>query len=110
MDRANCFTNAVNCAIAMNTVSEYIINKYFKANEVTCGIGIDAGKMLATKTGVRRHGVEQSNYRNSIWTKLSAQVLSNIWSVAYGYAGSAHRVALHTFKKELASHMLPGAF
>jgi class 3 adenylate cyclase len=81
-DRANCFTNAVNCAIAMNTVSQHIINKHFKANEVACGIGIDAGKMLATKTGVRRHGVEQSNYRNLVWLGRPANTASKLTDLA----------------------------
>jgi class 3 adenylate cyclase len=81
-DRANCYTNAVNCAIAMNTVSSQIINKYFKANEVSCGIGIDAGKMLATKTGVRRHGVEQSNYRSLVWLGRPANIASKLTDLA----------------------------
>jgi adenylate cyclase len=81
-DRENCFTNAVNCAIAMNTVSQYIINKHFKANEVTCGIGIDAGKMLATKAGVRRHGVEQSNYRSLVWLGRPANIASKLTDLA----------------------------
>jgi adenylate cyclase len=79
-DRANCFTNAVK--IAMNTVSKHIINKYFKANEVACGIGIDSGKMLATKTGVRRHGVEQSNYRNLVWLGRPANTASKLTDLA----------------------------
>ena len=49
---------------------EYIINRHFKANEVECGIGIDAGKMLATKTGLRRKGAEQANYKNLVWLRL----------------------------------------
>lgn len=81
-DHAKCYANAVNCAIAMNTVAKYIINKHFKANEVSCGIGIDAGKMLATKTGVRRHGQEQANYRNLVWLGRPANIASKLTDLA----------------------------
>jgi hypothetical protein len=81
-DSANCFTNAVNCAIAMNTVCKYIINERFKANEVTCGIGIDHGNMLATKTGIRRHGFEQPNYRNLVWLGRPANTASKLTDLA----------------------------
>jgi class 3 adenylate cyclase len=77
-DRKDAFVNAVNCAIAMNTVSKHIINRHFKANEVACGIGIDCGKMLATKTGVRRHGNEQVNYRNLVWLGRPANIASKL--------------------------------
>jgi hypothetical protein len=81
-DSTGCFTNAVHCAIAMNTVSQHIINTRFKANEVTCGIGIDFGTMLATKTGVRRHGDEQSNYRNLAWLGHPANFASKLTDLA----------------------------
>lgn len=81
-DCADCYTNAVDCAIAMNTVAQHVINKRFKANEVTCGIGIDAGRMLATKTGVRRHGVEQANYRNLVWLGRPANTASKLTDLA----------------------------
>jgi adenylate cyclase len=81
-DRKDAFANAVHCSIAMNTVSKYTINRHFKANEVTCGIGIDAGKMLATKTGVRRHGDEQGNYRNLVWLGRPANVASKLTDIA----------------------------
>jgi adenylate cyclase len=81
-DARDCFENAVNCWIAMNTISEHIINKHFKANEVKFGIGIDYGKMLATKTGIRRHGQEQANYRNLVWLGRPANVASKLTDVA----------------------------
>jgi adenylate cyclase len=81
-DANRCFENAVNCAIAMNTISEHIINKHFKANEVKFGIGVDYGKMLATKTGIRRHGEEQGNYRNLVWLGRPANVASKLTDVA----------------------------
>jgi hypothetical protein len=66
----------------MNTVCKYIINERFKANEVTCGIGIDHGNMLATKTGIRRHGFEQPNYRNLVWLGRPANTASKLTDLA----------------------------
>ncbi|MQX70032.1 adenylate/guanylate cyclase domain-containing protein [Sinorhizobium meliloti] len=81
-DRKDAFSNAVDCAISMNAVSKYIINKHFTRGEVECGIGIDAGKMLATKTGVRRKGVEQASYRNLVWLGRPANVASKLTDLA----------------------------
>jgi adenylate cyclase len=81
-DVADCFTNAVRTAQAMNTVSSRIINRYFKHNEVSCGIGIDFGRMLVTKTGFRRHGVERHNYRSLVWLGRPANVASKLTDIA----------------------------
>jgi adenylate cyclase len=81
-DVQNCFENAVHCGVAMNTISQHIINKHFKANEVKFGIGIDYGRMLATKTGIRRHGSEQANYRNLVWLGRPANVASKLTDAA----------------------------
>lgn len=77
-DKDGAFGKSVDCAIAMNTISQHVINTRFKANEVVCGIGIDAGKMLATKTGVRRDGQEQGNYRNLVWLGRPANIASKL--------------------------------
>lgn len=81
-DRKNAFVNAVECAISMNSVSQYVINKHFTRGEVECGIGIDTGKMLATKTGVRRRGMEQAAYRNLVWLGRPANVASKLTDMA----------------------------
>lgn len=81
-DRQNAFVYAVECALSMNSVAQYVINKYFTRGEVTCGIGIDAGKMLATKTGVRRRGIEQANYRNLVWLGRPANIASKLTDLA----------------------------
>jgi len=81
-DRKDCFRNAVECAITMNSVATYVINKHFRNGEVTCGIGIDTGKMLATKTGIRRKGSEQSNYRNLVWLGRPANIASKLTDLA----------------------------
>lgn len=81
-DTTDAYVNAVECAIAMNTVSQHVINLHFKRGEVECGIGIDAGNMLATKTGVRRRGVDQAAYRNLVWLGRPANVASKLTDLA----------------------------
>jgi adenylate cyclase len=102
-DAANCFGNAINTAILINSVCTYVLNKHFTHNEVTSGIGIDYGNMLATKTGMRRHGSAQQSYRALVWLGRPANVASKLTdnankpeeaielekvNVAYNYFGS----------------------
>lgn len=77
-DKENCFTNAVDTAHLINSVCTHIINKHFSHNEVTFGIGIDYGSMLATKTGIRRHGAAQQSYRSLVWLGRPANVASKL--------------------------------
>ena len=81
-DCDNCFRKAVDCAVLMNSTAQYVINKHFTRNDVQCGIGIDVGKMLVTKTGFRRRGVEQHNYKNLVWLGRPANVASKLTDVA----------------------------
>lgn len=81
-DSEDCFANAVQCAILMNSAAKYVINKHFTRNEVECGIGIDSGKMLVTKTGFRRRGVEQHNYKSLVWLGRPANVASKLTDIA----------------------------
>lgn len=81
-DCNDCFRKAVDCAILMNSTAQYVINKHFTRNEVKCGIGIDTGKMLVTKTGFRRRGVEQYNYKNLVWLGRPANVASKLTDIA----------------------------
>lgn len=81
-DCDNCFRKAVDCAILMNSTAQYVINKHFTRNDVQCGIGIDTGKMLVTKTGFRRRGVEQHSYKNLVWLGRPANVASKLTDIA----------------------------
>lgn len=81
-DCEDCFAKAVDCAILMNGTAKYVINKHFKHNEVECGIGIDSGRMLVTKTGFRRNGVQRANYRNLVWLGRPANVASKLTDIA----------------------------
>lgn len=89
-DSDNSFVNAIDTAISMNSVSRYVINEHLKRNEVACGIGIDYGKMLATKTGIRRHGNEQRNYQNLVWLGKPANIASKLTDIAYKPAESVN--------------------
>lgn len=77
-DAENCFTRAIDTAILINSVCSYVLNKHFKHNEITFGIGIDYGNMLATKTGIRRHGAAQQSYRALVWLGRPANVASKL--------------------------------
>lgn len=81
-DCEDCFRKSVDCAILMNSTAQYVINKHFTHNEVQCGIGIDTGKMLVTKTGFRRRGVERHNYKNLVWLGRPANVASKLTDIA----------------------------
>lgn len=81
-DCADCYAMAVDCAILMNGTGKYVINKHFCHDEVECGIGIDSGRMLVTKTGFRRNGVERANYRNLVWLGRPANVASKLTDIA----------------------------
>jgi adenylate cyclase len=74
----NCFTSAVDTAELINSVCYYVVNKNFTHNEVTFGIGIDYGRMLATKTGIRRHGSAQQSYRSLVWLGRPANIASKL--------------------------------
>jgi adenylate cyclase len=77
-DQPNCFSHAMDTAILMNSVCKYIINRRFSHNEVEFGIGIDHGRMLATKTGIARRGGVQQSYRALVWLGRPANVASKL--------------------------------
>jgi len=77
-DTDNCFVNAVNTAELINSICKYVINKHFINNEVTFGIGIDYGEILATKTGIIRRGSAQQSYRSLVWLGRPANIASKL--------------------------------
>jgi adenylate cyclase len=77
-----CFENAIDTAELMNSVCQYVLNKHFIQDEVEFGFGIDYGRMLATKTGIRRHGEAQSSYRSLVWLGRPANVASKLTDLA----------------------------
>lgn len=77
-DQENCFGKAFDTAILINSVCKYIINSRFSHDEVEFGVGIDYGRMMATKTGVRRHGAAQQSYRSLVWLGRPANIASKL--------------------------------
>jgi len=77
-----CCKNAVDAAVLLNTFCTYILNKYFKLNEVSCGIGIDFGKMMAAKAGSVKHGVKKAEHQSIVWLGPPANVASKLADVA----------------------------
>ncbi|MET3507018.1 adenylate/guanylate cyclase domain-containing protein [Halalkalibacter oceani] len=81
-DVENCFKNAVNTAILLNSIAKYILNKHFTHNEITCGIGIDYGRMLVSKGGIIKNGDENAPYKSLVWLGRPANVASKLTDLA----------------------------
>lgn len=97
-DRNNCFKNAIDTAVLLNTVAEYIINKNFKNNDIVCGIGIDFGSMLVVKTGTIKQGNENQFYKSLVWLGKPANIASKLTDNANKSTVSSKnkvRVGLH---------------
>src|SRR5216683_6201750 len=75
---SNAFADAIDTAILMNSMCKHILNNKFKHNEISCGIGIDYGRMLVTKTGIRRNGAETHNYKSLVWLGRPANIASKL--------------------------------
>ncbi|MBE1554852.1 adenylate/guanylate cyclase domain-containing protein [Sporosarcina limicola] len=81
-DEEDCFENAVNTAVLLNSVAKYILNKHFTHNEITCGIGIDYGRMLVSKGGIIKNGQENTSYKSLVWLGRPANVASKLTDLA----------------------------
>lgn len=81
-DSKDCFKQALDTAILLNTVSKYIINKQFSGSEIKCGIGIDYGQMLVIKTGIAKQGKEKEDYRSLVWLGKPANIASKLTDTA----------------------------
>lgn len=82
-DKEDCFKKAADTAVLMNSVSQYILNKRIKSIDFKCGIGIDYGKMLITKSGAIRHGAEKEFYRTLVWLGKPANTASRLTDMAF---------------------------
>jgi adenylate cyclase len=81
-DTVNCFSNAINTAILMNTIATKIINKHFINNDIKCGIGVDYGKMWVSKVGTIKKGEEKELYRSLVWLGKPANIASKLTDYA----------------------------
>ncbi|MEK3864989.1 adenylate/guanylate cyclase domain-containing protein [Paenibacillus sp. FSL H7-0716] len=81
-DSYQCCTNALNTAILMHSISEYLLNKHFNKNDIQCGIGIDYGKMLVSKNGIIKQGAENISNKSLVWLGKPANVASKLTDAA----------------------------
>ncbi|MCC6753997.1 MAG: adenylate/guanylate cyclase domain-containing protein [Saprospiraceae bacterium] len=79
---SNCFQNAIDTAVSINTVSSKIINRLFTDIEFKCGIGIDYGEKFVVKAGIPKQDKERANYKNLIWISNSANIASKLTDIA----------------------------
>ncbi len=74
----NCFANAIQTAILLNTFSKYVLNPSFKQAEIKCGIGIDYGPMIVTKVGSIRKYEENQTHQDLVWLGRPANIASKL--------------------------------
>jgi adenylate cyclase len=80
--KRNCFTNAVNTAVSINTIASKIINRHFKGFDFKVGIGIDFGEMKVIKAGISKQGKERSSHKNLVWIGNPANIASRLTDIA----------------------------
>lgn len=73
-----CFTKAVDCAISINHISQYIIRKQFPGVDFNCGIGIDYGELRIIKVGIQRNGTERGENKGLVWAGYPANIASRL--------------------------------
>jgi adenylate cyclase len=79
---ANCFTNAVHCAITINHLCSKNINPKFPNMDFKCGVGIDYGELKVIKVGTPKQGTEQNENRGLVWTGYPANLASRLCDTA----------------------------
>ncbi len=78
----DCYTNAVNCAISINHIAQFVINKHFVGVDFKCGIGIDFGELRVIKVGIQRNGTENGENKGLVWVGYPANIASRLTDVA----------------------------
>lgn len=78
----DCFSNAIDCAISINHISKFVINKHFKGVDFKCGIGIDYGELKVIKVGIQRHGTEKGENKGLVWVGYPANIASRLTDFA----------------------------
>lgn len=82
--------NAINCARALQTCVVFSLNKNLKENVcgkmISCGIGIDTGKVLVSKVGM--HGLESNDNRENemdcVWVSKVTNYASKYSDISNG--------------------------
>lgn len=101
---------AVNAARAMQTLTDYSLNKHFKENVngkiIECGIGIDYGKILVTKVGMygTENNSEKENEVSFVWVGNATNHASKYSDLTDGgeifISESAYKVLSDDLKKD----------
>ena len=73
---ADCYQNAVECAITINHIAQKIINQKLQGHDFKCGIGIDYGKIRCIKVGKIKKGAANQDYKNLVWIGRPANMAS----------------------------------
>lgn len=87
---SNSVDNAVNCARALHTCIIYSLNKYLKNNVngkiISCGIGIDYGKILVAKVGMQglEYDEHKENEMNCVWVSKATNYASKLADISNG--------------------------
>lgn len=87
---SNSVDNAVNCARSLHTCIIYSLNKYLKNNVnekiISCGVGIDYGKVLVTKVGMQglEHDENKDNEMNCVWVSKATNHASKFADISNG--------------------------
>ena len=75
---ADCYKNAMECAITINHIAMEIINQKLPGHDFNCGIGIDYGQMRCIKVGKIKRGVSNQDYKNIVWIGRPANMASRL--------------------------------
>lgn len=89
----NCYKNAVECAISINHLMKYVLNKKLYGIDFQCGIGIDFGDMYCIKVGMPKRDDEREDNRRLVWVGQPANHASRLTDCANKeYAELKYRV------------------
>lgn len=77
-----CFQNSIECAISINHLMNYVLNRKFYGIDFQCGIGIDYGDMYCIKVGMPKRGDEREDNRRLVWVGYPANFASRLTDCA----------------------------
>lgn len=108
--KADCYKNAVDCAISINHLMKYVLNKKIYGMEFQCGIGIDCGDMYCIKVGMPKRGEEREDNRRLVWVGDPANHASRLTDFANKeYSELKYKVLNHfrTLRREANQYFNP---
>lgn len=97
---STCFEDSVNTAILLNTAVNYLLHELYPDVGFRCGIGIDYGTMLVTKTGIIKQGKENAPNRSLVWLGKPANVASKL-------TDQANKIKISVNERVTETHVYP---